>query len=204
MELIARSGVVRGMIRACLATALASAIAINLSGCDRQAPAAPEPTASLDSAETTPPPWLASPSDLPGPDSDPAAASRPAPAAQGAVTAVPSTSSDPAQVAQAWASAVEARDWQAVRAYWGDHGARSNLSPHDFAAQWSRLVQPRVTIAPGEQEGAAGSLYYTVPVTIVDGPNRIRGTIVLRRVNDVDGASPEQLRWHLESTTLAI
>jgi len=29
-----------------------------------------------------------------------------------------------------------------------------------------------------------------------------RGEIVIRRVNDVDGASDEQLRWHIESTTI--
>jgi len=51
-------------------------------------------------------------------------------------------------------------------------------------------------------EGAAGSLFYTVPVNIDDGARTISGEIVLRRANDVPGATREQLRWHVESTTL--
>ncbi len=57
-------------------------------------------------------------------------------------------------------------------------------------------------IARYEQEGAAGSSYYTAPVTITDGARRLSGEVVLRRANDVPGATPEQLRWHIESSTL--
>lgn len=94
------------------------------------------------------------------------------------------------------------RDWATVRAFWGDHGARSGLSEKTFAANWSSLLDPRVTVYKGDQEGAAGSSYYTAPVRIIDGPRTVRGEIVLRRVNDVPGASDEQLRWHIESSTL--
>ena len=38
-------------------------------------------------------------------------------------------------------------------------------------------------------------------VTIIAGPRRIEGEVVLKRVNDVPGASAEQLRWHIESTS---
>ena len=54
-------------------------------------------------------------------------------------------------------------------------------------------------------EGAAGSLYYEAPLVIdfADGRASRRGTIVLRRVNDVPGASAEQLTWRIErSSTL--
>jgi len=40
-------------------------------------------------------------------------------------------------------------------------------------------------------------------VTVVDGARRLTGQVVMRRVNDVPGATPEQLRWHIESTTIA-
>ncbi|WP_347302265.1 hypothetical protein V5740_09620 [Croceibacterium sp. TMG7-5b_MA50] len=57
---------------------------------------------------------------------------------------------------------------------------------------------------PGE-EGAAGSLYCTVPGTLTDAADGakppVTGEIVLRRVNDVDGATPEQLRWTIRSST---
>lgn len=201
-----------GMIRFCLATALASAIAINLAGCDRQRDPAPQASATApDSAEMTPPPWLVAPSDMPSEDTAPDAASKPQTAAESGATPAPNPAyaaalnarRDPGKVLAAWATAVEARDWASVRAFWGDHGQASGLDPKAFALRWGKLVQPRVTIDPGESEGAAGSIYYTAPVTIIDGARRLTGEVVLRRVNDVPGATPEQLRWHIESTTLA-
>lgn len=89
------------------------------------------------------------------------------------------------------------------------------LSPADkrkwsrtrFSAMFSGLSGITVAIPDGTMEGAAGSSYYSAPVTVTaadkDGrPVRIEGDAVLRRVNDVDGATPEQLRWHFERLTL--
>lgn len=114
----------------------------------------------------------------------------------------PPSSRNPDVVLRAWGDAIEARDWLMVRQFWGDQGARSGLSEANFAAQWTGLRYPKVSLAKGTSEGAAGSLFYTAPVTITDGSRVITGEVVLRRVNDVDDASAEQLRWHIESTTL--
>ena len=59
----------------------------------------------------------------------------------------------------------------------------------------------------GPSEGAAGSIYATIPVTVDaqldDGKQqRFTGQYVVRRVNDVPGASADQLRWHIDSATL--
>lgn len=170
------------MKRACLAAALA-AITISLGGCDRQQPDPPVP-------ENTALPEAIAPA--------PSAT----PTAEIAAPGKPSESRDPVEVLKDWGDAVQLRDWPTVRAYWGDAGARSGLSDKAFAARWSSLLDPKVTIYKGEQEGAAGSLYYTAPVRIIDGPRTVRGEVVLRRVNDVDGATDEQLRWHIESSTL--
>jgi len=61
--------------------------------------------------------------------------------------------------------------------------------------------------APGAIEGAAGSLYVTVPVVIygrfAKGKALHRsGEAVLRRVNNVPGASAAQLRWRIERVDL--
>jgi hypothetical protein len=58
---------------------------------------------------------------------------------------------------------------------------------------------------PGD--GGAGSIYQPVPVTVdatlLDGTKqRYVGEYVLRRVNDVDGATADQLRWHIMSARL--
>ena len=95
------------------------------------------------------------------------------------------------------------KDWGSAYLYWGDHGARSGLSSAQFAAKWGKLANPEFELEAGDSEGGAGSLYYTAPIVLIDGKRRVAGEIVLRRVNDVDGASPEQLRWHIESLTVA-
>ena len=116
--------------------------------------------------------------------------------------ALPSTSRDPATVAVAWAKAMSLKEWGSAYLYWGDHGARSGLTPAQFAAKWGKLTDPEFELHPGTIEGAAGSLYYTAPIVLIDGQRHTPGEIVLRRVNDVDGASAEQLRWHIESLTI--
>ena len=50
-------------------------------------------------------------------------------------------------------------------------------------------------------------MFVTVPVTVIATLNngtrqRFRGSYVLRRVNNVDGATAAQLRWHIESARL--
>ena len=126
----------------------------------------------------------------------------PPPSASGSPAPSPSTSRDPQEVLTGWARAIASRDWPLVRAYWGEKGERSGLSPQQFAHRWDSLLTPKVSFGEGSQEGAAGSVYYTAPVTIADGPRRLSGEVVLRRVNDVPGATPEQLRWHIEATTV--
>lgn len=56
--------------------------------------------------------------------------------------------------------------------------------------------------AAGLQDGAAGSIYVSVPLKV---SGRLRGqqvdkdgTAVLRRVNDVPGSTEAQRRWHIE------
>jgi hypothetical protein len=174
------------MVRSCLVAALASALVFHLGGCQKgPASPAPDPVASETAAAPAATQIVQPP---------------PAPTGPGK----PSYARNPADVLDAFAGTIEARDWKALRAFWGDKGERSGMSEDAFAAKWSTLLAPEVSVGTGTQEGAAGSLYYTAPVTIVDGKRTLRGEVTIRRVNDVDGASTEQLRWHVESTTLTI
>lgn len=109
----------------------------------------------------------------------------------------------PEDVIDAFAAAIEARDWRTVRAFWADSGNRSGMDAATFAAKWGTLKSPSVVVGEGQQEGAAGSIYYTAPVVITDGDRTVTGEVILRRVNNVPGATAEQLRWHVDSTTLA-
>ncbi len=115
---------------------------------------------------------------------------------------LPSESRDPAKVVVAWAKTMSLKRWGSAHLYWGDFGARSGLTLAQFAAKWGKLANPEFELHAGDTEGGAGSLYYTAPIVLIDGKRHTRGEIVLRRVNDVDGASAEQLRWHIESLTI--
>lgn len=108
----------------------------------------------------------------------------------------------------AWACALEQGDYATAFAQWGAGAeARSGTTEAEHAAYWSDFESITVAVPEGRMEGAAGSSYYEVRATITgertDGtPYRLEGPVVLRRVNDVPGATPDQLRWHLERVDL--
>ncbi|WP_131453224.1 hypothetical protein [Aurantiacibacter arachoides] len=106
----------------------------------------------------------------------------------------------------AFARAIELREWDQAWTMMSE-ADRQHWDKAEFAALFADLHDITVAVPTGTMEGAAGSSFYTAPVTITgadpDGrPIAYTGEIVLRRVNDIDGASPEQLHWHFESTTL--
>lgn len=84
---------------------------------------------------------------------------------------------------------------------------RAKVSKAAFRGQFADLGTITVAIPSGTMEGAAGSSYYTAPISITatdktGRPIRYDGEAVLRRVNDVEGASPSQLRWRFDRLTL--
>ena len=106
-----------------------------------------------------------------------------------------------------WGAALEHKDFARAYAQFGDDGARSGMSEKAYAESFAKYRTITVAMPTGSMEGSAGSLYYTAPTTITGelnggGSYRLRGPVVLRRVNDVPGASAEQLRWHIYSADL--
>jgi len=73
----------------------------------------------------------------------------------------------------------------------------------EFDEDFSRYSDLKVTLgAAGGQEGAAGSIYLSVPLTVsgvLNGDRTSRSaTAIVRRVNDVPGSTEAQRRWHIE------
>lgn len=105
-----------------------------------------------------------------------------------------------------WARALENRQWARAWCQFGDNGGASGQIFREFERDWSAKGRITVAVPTGKMEGAAGSSYYTAPARVSvagDGKERIlMGNVILRRVNDVPGASEEQLRWHIESARL--
>ncbi|MFC0206086.1 hypothetical protein [Novosphingobium soli] len=124
----------------------------------------------------------------------------PAPDAAGLDTAALTERRDPERLLRYYASALRTGDYAAAARAWS---LDAQMTPAKLEAQLGGRAGPRLAIGKGDMEGAAGSLYYEAPVVVDFGDGRAskRGTIVLRRVNDVPGASDEQLNWRIERTS---
>jgi hypothetical protein len=110
-------------------------------------------------------------------------------------------------VVQAYYQAIDARHYATAWALWGDRG-RPGQTYAAFRRGFAATRRVRVSVTgPVRSEGAAGSIYVTIPVR-VDGVTttgerqRFAGSYFVRRVNAVDGSTPSERRWHLYSATL--
>ncbi|HWK40503.1 MAG TPA: hypothetical protein VNR60_01105 [Croceibacterium sp.] len=110
-------------------------------------------------------------------------------------------SRDCATVARFYADALAARQFDRAALVWND----PLIDSVRLTTLFTGYSAPRIAAEEPVTEGAAGSLYCTVPGTLTDGGNLARppehGELVLRRVNDVPGATSDQLRWTLRSST---
>jgi hypothetical protein len=110
-------------------------------------------------------------------------------------------SKDCAAVVTFYLEALGGREWATAALVWNDpaiDGARLQAVYGGYRELQLAWNDPLV-------EGAAGSSYCTVSGTLTDAQDAakapIEGTLLLRRVNDVPGATPDQLRWTLRSST---
>lgn len=76
-------------------------------------------------------------------------------------------------------------------------------SRSQFESNFRHLSDLAVSARPAsDQEGAAGSIYLSVPLDVegrIDGKNVERhAKAVVRRVNDVPGSTEQQRHWHIE------
>ena len=105
------------------------------------------------------------------------------------------------QVMQNYGALLEQRRFADAAALWGDAAAAAT-----FARQFGESAEMHLQVGkPGNTEGAAGSIYVTVPVVVygrAPGAFSRSGSATLRRVNDVPGSTEAQRRWHIERIEL--
>jgi hypothetical protein len=106
------------------------------------------------------------------------------------------------QVMQTYGALIEEKHFPEAAKLWGDAAAAmAFIDPYKAASEVHLQVGK-----PGDTEGAAGSIYVTVPVSLygrLKGATFSRsGTATLRRVNDVDGSTEAQRRWHISQIEL--
>jgi hypothetical protein len=112
----------------------------------------------------------------------------------------------PEQVLQQYAALLEQHRFDDAFGMWGESPA---ISEEQFEKQFANFGTIDAAVGEvGRIEGAAGSLYNTIQLTLSgtkkDGtPYVVTGPVTLRRVNDVPGSTAEQRRWHIEKMQLA-
>ncbi|MDB5437737.1 MAG: hypothetical protein JWM33_164 [Caulobacteraceae bacterium] len=114
-----------------------------------------------------------------------------------------------ADVVQTYFALVEEKRFGQAWRLWSDGGQAAAPSAQDFSARFAGYADYHALIdAPGQIEGAAGSLYVEVPITVYGkrtsgGDFKQTGTVTLRRVNDVPGSTAEQRLWRIAKIDLA-
>ncbi|MDH5824036.1 hypothetical protein QFW77_13720 [Luteimonas sp. RD2P54] len=104
-------------------------------------------------------------------------------------------------------AALDARDYARAYALWSDGGRSSGQTPEQFASAFAGAARISVSVgAPGPVEGAAGSRYVEIPVSVTTrdaggAVTRQVGAYTLRRAV-VDGASAQQRSWRIASAQL--
>ena len=155
----------------------ALALALVLAGCGGSEEAAPDP------AETAPP--VLGAGKLP-----PQAADYPALA-----------SKDCAEVAEFYLEALSSREYPQAALVWAD----PVIDAARLEAVFGGYKEAQVEWTEPFVEGAAGSLFCTISGKLTDAGDSakplLEGTMLLRRANDVPGATADQLRWTLQSST---
>ena len=108
---------------------------------------------------------------------------------------------DPERLLRYYTTAIRMGDWQSAARAWT---LDAQMTPEKLESQFGGNASPKLAVGKGDTEGAAGSLYYEAPLTVdfADGRVSQRGTIVLRRVNDVPGATEQQLNWRIERSSI--
>lgn len=104
-------------------------------------------------------------------------------------------------------SLIADRKYDSAYVLWADAGRASRQTPAEFAAGYRETTAVHATVGrPIRVEGAAGSQYATLPVSIDavlrNGRHqRFQGTYTLRR-SMVDGATAEQRSWRIYAATM--
>jgi hypothetical protein len=116
----------------------------------------------------------------------------------------PTSAQGAADVMQHYYALIGQKRYAEALRLWGPAGQSASAFEASFG---DKLEYHGLVGSPGEIEGAAGSLFVTVPVQVY---GRLRdgrelhqlGKATLRRVNDVPGSTAEQRTWHIERIDL--
>ncbi len=118
--------------------------------------------------------------------------------------------STPIEVLKSYYNAINRQEYVRAYSYWGQKGTDAQSQPPaypQFAAGYSNTAQVKLTTGKIRGEGAAGSVFTTVPVTLsVTNTNGSKDTFVgcytLRQVNPKIFSEPPFHPIHIESAKI--
>ena len=119
-------------------------------------------------------------------------------------TAIETSPQAAAELVERYGDLLEQRRFRDALRLWGDNGPGET----EFVAEFDKYATIRASVgAPGDAEGAAGSIYVDVPLTLSGtlksgGLFKLAGPTTLRRSNNVPGSTAEQRRWHIYASEL--
>ena len=128
----------------------------------------------------------------------------PAPIVEGTID--PDGPQGAVQVAQGYYGLLEEKRFVDAQDLWNPQGAIGSQDDAHFAARFRGFSEIHANIGtPSDPEETGGPIHVTVPVLVygriaANGrPWHVLRQMVLRRVDDTPGSTPEQRRWHIES-----
>jgi len=105
---------------------------------------------------------------------------------------------NPERLLHYFADAVRKGAWEEAARAWSSD---ADITSDQLQAAFSGHSGVELVFGKGDSQSAAGTSFYVAPL-VVDFADKadtdLRGTIVLRRANNVPGASTQQLNWRIE------
>jgi hypothetical protein len=121
----------------------------------------------------------------------------------------PSSPEGAVQVIHDYYEAINNGEYERAYDYWDRNGSASGQTLEQFRQGFTETEHVDVqTGQPGREDAAAGSVFVEIPVSMTATTNdgrvqKFSGTYSLRRVNDVPGATEDQLTWHIYAADIA-
>ena len=104
---------------------------------------------------------------------------------------------NPERLLHYFSDAVRKGAWEDAAKAWSSD---ADVTPEQIKTAFTGRSKVELVFGKGDTQSAAGTSFYVAPL-VVDFLDKadtdLRGTIVLRRANDVPGASEQQLNWRI-------
>jgi hypothetical protein len=110
---------------------------------------------------------------------------------------------EPEKLLRFYVNALRVGAWDVAASAWT---LDAQMTGQKLERQYGGDAGPKLAVGKGDVEAAAGRMFYEAPIVVdfPDGRQSLRGTIVLTRINNMAGASEQQLKWRIERSSTVV